>query len=47
MFKFEVPSGYIALVQSVILAVYVAFFGSRGYEKVQSIKKGNDSKSWV
>lgn len=36
---FEVKSAYIELIEALLLTVFVAYFGSRGIEKVVSIKK--------
>ena len=37
--SFEVSSGWVDLLQTLLVTVYVAYFGSRGAEKFQSIKK--------
>ena len=36
---FKVFSGWVDLLQTLLLTVYVAYFGSRGAEKFQKIKK--------
>lgn len=36
--KFKVDSGWIDLLKSLLITVYVAYFGSRGAEKFKSIK---------
>ena len=36
--SFEVSSGWVDLLQTLLVTVYVAYFGSRGAEKFQSIK---------
>lgn len=36
--KFKVDSGWIDLLKSLLITVYVAYFGSRGVEKFKSIK---------
>ena len=36
---FEVDGGWVDLLKSLLITVYVAYFGSRGAEKFQSIKK--------
>ena len=38
-FSFEVKTGYIDLLEALLIVVYFAYFGSRGYEKAQKIKK--------
>jgi len=47
MLNFVVPESYVLLVQTLVMTVYVAYFGSRGAEKVHSIKKGSDNGSAV
>jgi len=47
MMNFIVPESYVVLVQTLVMTVYVAYFGSRGIEKAQSIKKGSDNRSAV
>ena len=37
--SFEVSTGWVDLLQTLLVTVYVAYFGSRGAEKFQSIKK--------
>ena len=37
--EFKVFSGWVDLLQTLLLTVYVAYFGSRGAEKFQKIKK--------
>lgn len=37
---FEVPSEWIDLLKSLLLGIYIAYFGSRGVEKAQAIRKG-------
>ena len=37
--NFSVDTGWIDLLKSLLVTVYVAYFGSRGVEKFQSIKK--------
>lgn len=37
--KFDVKSAYIDLIQALLLTVFVAYFGSRGIEKVTSLIK--------
>ena len=37
--EFNVLSGWVDLLQTLLLTVYVAYFGSRGAEKFQKIKK--------
>ena len=36
---FEVDSGWVDLLKSLLITVYVAYFGSRGAEKFKSISK--------
>jgi len=36
---FNVSEGWVSLLQTLLVTVYVAYFGSRGAEKFQSIKK--------
>ncbi len=36
---FHVSEGWVSLLQTLLVTVYVAYFGSRGAEKFQSIKK--------
>tara|TARA_R110000765_G_scaffold19896_1_gene51813 strand:+ start:362 stop:814 length:453 start_codon:yes stop_codon:yes gene_type:complete len=36
---FNVGEGWVSLLQTLLVTVYVAYFGSRGAEKFQSIKK--------
>lgn len=36
---FEVKEGYVDLIQTLLVTVFVAYFGSRGVEKVMQIKK--------
>ena len=36
---FEVDSGWVDLLKSLLITVYVAYFGSRGAEKIKSISK--------
>jgi hypothetical protein len=38
-FNFDVKEGYIRLLESLLITVVVAYFGSRGVEKWQKIKK--------
>ena len=38
-FNFDVKDGYIKLLESLLITVVVAYFGSRGVEKFQKIKK--------
>ena len=47
MMNFIVPESYVVLVQTLVMTVYVAYFGSRGIEKAQSIKKGSDNGSAI
>ena len=37
--QFEVDSGWVDLLKSLLITVYVAYFGSRGAEKFKSISK--------
>jgi len=37
--NFNVGEGWVSLLQTLLVTVYVAYFGSRGAEKFQSIKK--------
>ena len=37
--SFEVSTGWVDLLQTLLVTVYVAYFGSRGAEKFQAIKK--------
>ena len=37
--SFSVSTGWVDLLQTLLVTVYVAYFGSRGAEKFQSIKK--------
>jgi hypothetical protein len=37
--NFEVDSGWVDLLKSLLITVYVAYFGSRGAEKFKSISK--------
>ncbi len=37
--EFSVDSGWIDLLKSLLITVYVAYFGSRGAEKFKSISK--------
>jgi hypothetical protein len=37
--SFEVDSGWVDLLKSLLITVYVAYFGSRGAEKIKSINK--------
>jgi len=37
--EFHVSEGWVSLLQTLLVTVYVAYFGSRGAEKFQSIKK--------
>ena len=37
--NFDVKESYITLIESLLITVVVAYFGSRGYEKSQKIKK--------
>tara|TARA_R110000824_G_scaffold85121_4_gene211830 strand:+ start:1405 stop:1857 length:453 start_codon:yes stop_codon:yes gene_type:complete len=39
LWKFDVKDSYISLLETLLLAVYLAYFGSRGVEKYQKIKK--------
>ena len=39
--SFDVSSGWVDLLKSLLITVYVAYFGSRGAEKFQTIKKNN------
>lgn len=36
--QFSVDSGWVDLLKSLLITVYVAYFGSRGVEKFKSIK---------
>lgn len=36
--KFDVKESYITLMETLLVVVYFAYFGSRGYEKAQKIK---------
>ena len=38
--SFNVSPGWVDLLQTLLVTVYVAYFGSRGAEKFQTIKKG-------
>jgi len=42
-FNFDVKEAYIELLQMLLMTTVVAYFGSRGVEKVQSMKKTNGS----
>ena len=35
---FDVKDGYIALLETLLVVVYAAYFGSRGAEKIYKIK---------
>lgn len=37
--KFEIDSAWIDLLKSLMITIYVSYFGSRGFEKFQTIKK--------
>jgi len=37
---FDVKDAYIDLIQALLITVFVAYFGSRGFEKYTKIKKG-------
>jgi|TARA_R110001606_G_scaffold355358_1_gene506285 hypothetical protein len=37
--KFDIDSGWIDLLKSLMITIYVSYFGSRGFEKFQTIKK--------
>ena len=39
IWDFHVSEGWVSLLQTLLVTVYVAYFGSRGAEKFQSIKK--------
>ena len=39
LWEFDVKEGYISLLESLLVTVVVAYFGSRGMEKYQKIKK--------
>ena len=39
LWDFEVKESYIKLLETLLLAVYIAYFGSRGVEKYTKIKK--------
>lgn len=39
--ELSVPTEWIDLLKSLLLGVYIAYFGSRGVEKFNSIKKGS------
>lgn len=41
VFKFEVKTDYIDMLQILLTTVVVAYFGSRGYEKVTEMKNKN------
>jgi hypothetical protein len=36
---FEISTGWVDLLKSLLITVYVAYFGSRGAEKFQTIRK--------
>ena len=38
--SFQVSAGWVDLLQTLLVTVYVAYFGSRGAEKFQTIKNG-------
>jgi len=44
---FQIKQSYIPIFETLLIAVIGAYFGSRGFEKVASIKKGNDAKSEI
>ena len=35
----EINNGWVSLLEALLITVYVAYFGSRGYEKIQKIRK--------
>jgi len=35
----EINTGWVSLLEALLITVYVAYFGSRGYEKIQKIRK--------
>ena len=35
----DINSGWVSLLEALLITVYVAYFGSRGYEKIQKIRK--------
>jgi len=35
----EINSGWVSLLEALLITVYVAYFGSRGYEKITKIRK--------
>ena len=35
----EIKEGWVSLLEALLITVYVAYFGSRGAEKITSIKK--------
>lgn len=37
--EFNIDSGWIDLLKSLMITIYVSYFGSRGFEKFQTIKK--------
>jgi len=37
---FDVKESYVSLIETLLITVFVAYFGSRGIEKVASIRKG-------
>ena len=41
--SFSVSAGWVDLLQTLLVTVYVAYFGSRGAEKFQTIKNGKQS----
>jgi len=38
--EFKVDDGWVDLLKSLLVTVYVAYFGSRGVEKYRKIKNG-------
>ena len=40
-FNFDVKEAYITLIETLLVTVFVAYFGSRGIEKVSSIRNNN------
>jgi len=35
----DINAGWVSLLEALLITVYVAYFGSRGYEKIQKIRK--------
>lgn len=35
----DINGGWVSLLEALLITVYVAYFGSRGYEKIQKIRK--------